>query len=64
MCQHTTLPDEDDNVRRTLHTALELGDYPVYEAPNGASALARLRMHSGPLARLLLMVPPSIAIGQ
>lgn len=45
--------DDDRDTRALLRTVLHDAGYTVYEAPNGMSALSRLRSHPYPLVVLL-----------
>ena len=50
--------DDDDNIRKLLRFILNYEGYRVYEAPDGAAALARLRMTSKRLIVLLGIMMP------
>lgn len=52
--------EDDDDIRETLHIILEDAEYSVFDAPDGISALDRVRASSVPLVVLLDWWMPGI----
>jgi CheY-like chemotaxis protein len=54
------LVDDDDDIRMLLRVALEEQGYTVFEAPDGAPALERLRIHPAGMVVLLDLRMPGV----
>jgi CheY-like chemotaxis protein len=52
--------EDDEALRETFRTALELEDYQVLEAPDGMSGLKQLRAHPSSLVVLLDWLMPGM----